>query len=373
MTWPGPILAIRLERVESHLLFGTSMKKGEPSSGEFRADDHYVPCLYLKRWVGSDGRICTYRLLVSHANVPEWRPRTIKGLAYHRHLYTRVLAAGETDEIETWLDREFESPAEAVICKVVSDGRMDRDDWSCLARFLAAQDVRTPARLMEMFRRWEKGFPDLLQSTLEESVRDFTEAKRSGTTPAVRHNADTGYFPARVTKEIQPGAKTGLIKVESVIGRGLYLFALRRLLSETSRVLEQHRWTILRPPAGMKWMTSDDPVVKLNYYGDRYDFKGGWGSKGTELLLPLSPDHLLYTRIGERPPERGSRLPAAKAVEMQRMIVEHAHRFVFAAQPEPEVSIIRPRKVDAALLQSEADQWSRWHDEQGNAERALLK
>ena len=350
------------------------MPKSEPSSvKEFRADNHYVPGLYLKRWAGSDGRVCTYRLLVSHANVPEWRPKTIKGLAYHRHLYTRVLAAGETDEIERWLDQEFESPAEAAISKVVSDARMQHGDWSCLARFLAAQDVRTPARLMEMFKRWEKDVPALLQSSLEGAVRELAEAKRNGTTPVVRHNADAGYFPARVTKEIQPGAQTGVLKVESVVGRGLYLFALRRLLTETARVLEQHRWTILRPPAGTEWMTSDDPVIKLNYYGDSYDFKGGWGSKGTELLLPLSPDHLLYTKIGERPPERGSRLPAAKATEMQRMIVEHAHRLVFSAHPEPNVSTIRPRRVDAGLLQSEADQWSRWHDEQGNAERALLK
>jgi hypothetical protein len=351
------------------------MHKDQPSSGkEFRARNHYVPGLYLKRWGNNGERVCTYRLLVAHENAAQWQTRTIKGLAYHRHLYTRVLAAGETDEIERWLDEKFESPAEAAISKVVSDARMHRDDWSCLARFLAAQDVRTPARLMEMFKRWEKDVPALLQSTLEESVLELTEARRNGTTPAVTAcTADAEYFPARVTKEIQPGAGTGVLKVETVLGRGLYLFALRRLLSETSRVLEQHRWTILRPPAGMKWMTSDDPVIKLNYYGDRYDFKGGWGSKGTELLLPLSPDHLLYTKIGERPPERGSRLPTAKADEMQRMFVEHAHRFVFAMHPVPSVSVIRPRKVDADLLQNEADQWSRWHDEQVNAERILLK
>ncbi|HEU4601380.1 MAG TPA: hypothetical protein VFS24_05405, partial [Steroidobacteraceae bacterium] len=89
-------------------------------------------------------------------------------------------------------------------------------------------------------------FPGLLQSTLEESVRELAEAKRSGTMPVVKSHAHAEYFPARVTKEIQPGAETGVLKVETVLGRGLYLFALRRLLSETSQALQQHRWTILR-------------------------------------------------------------------------------------------------------------------------------
>jgi hypothetical protein len=41
--------------------------------------------------------------------------------------------------------------------------------------------------------------------------------------------------------------------------------------------------------------------IPLNYYArGRYDFKGGWGNKGTEILLPLSPHHLLYTRVGHR-------------------------------------------------------------------------
>ena len=341
---------------------------------EFRADNHYVPVLYLKRWARNNGTVCTYRLLVSHANVPEWRNRSLKGLAYYRHLYTRVLAAGETDEIERWLDEEFERPAEYAISKVVSGARMNRDDWLHLARFLAAQDVRTPARLMEMFRRWEKMFPDLLQSTLESSIRELTEAKRSGTKLIVKNIPHADYFPSRVTKEIEPGEENGVIKVETVLGRGLYLFALRRLLSKTLKALEQHRCTILRPPAGMKWLTSDDPVIKVNHYGQHYNFKGGWGTKGTELLMPLSPDHLLYTRIGERRvPERNSRLTPTQGDQIQRMIVEHAHRLVFSMQQEPRISTVRPRKVDAALLQNETEQWARWHDEQTAAERALLR
>ena len=104
-----------------------------------------------------------YRLLVSHENVPLWRAQSCAGLANHQHLYTRHLAAGEADVIENWLARDFEDPAEPVIEKVISGARMYPPDWQCLARFVAAQDVRTPARMMEMIKRWQKSLPDLVQ------------------------------------------------------------------------------------------------------------------------------------------------------------------------------------------------------------------
>lgn len=341
---------------------------------EFRANNHYVPGFYLKRWAGGDGRLWTYRLLVPHENVPIWKARTTKGLAYHKHLYTRVIAAGETDEIEKWFDKEFEGPAETAIHKAVTDARMYPEDWNRLARFVAAQDARTPARLMEMLRRWDGNLPTLIQSTLEKSIQKIADAKRNGTVLVSENNVEAEYFPVRVTTEMQPNAETGLVKVETVAGRGLYIFALRRLLTVTLQALEQHRWTILRPPVGMAWATSDDPVIKLNNYdGKNYDFKGGWGSIGTQILLPLGPDHLLYTKIGEKPPKRGSRVSATVGNQMRRMIVEHAHRFVFATDQDPNLPIVRPRIVNADLFKSDVDQWARWHDEQVTAERALFK
>jgi len=108
--------------------------------------------------------VWTYRLLVSHENVPLWRAQSYASLANHQHLYTRHLAAGAADEIENWLARDFEDPAEQAIEKVICGARMYPEDWQCLARFVAAQDVRTPARMMQLVTRWQKTLPDLVQS-----------------------------------------------------------------------------------------------------------------------------------------------------------------------------------------------------------------
>jgi hypothetical protein len=128
------------------------------------------------------------------------------------------------------------------------------------------------------------------------------------------------------------------------------------------------------PPDDMTWFTTDDPVIRLNYYQrGKYDFKGGWGSPGTEIFLPLDPRHLLYTKVGERPPRRGSVVPRAVALMIRRFIAEHAHRFLLSESSEPEVTRLRPRIVDASLLSRESAQWRSWHEEQAQAEQELIR
>lgn len=339
----------------------------------FHRDNHYVSRGYLKRWASSHERVWTYRILVSHSKVPIWKESSIRGVAYHSHLYTRIGAGGETDEIEKWLAREFETPAEEAIRKVTSNVRLTRDDWKCLVRFIAAQDVRTPMRLAENIKRWHATVPDLIEDTLKKSVRKLELAKESGQPipqPKVR---DSDYIPFRVTTEIEPGQEIGKLKGETIAGRGLWLFSIRHLLTNTVNVLHEHKWTILSPPKDMSWFTSDDPVVRLNFHDpDNYDFGGGWGNSGTEIFLPLSPRHLLYTQVGERPPRRGETMPRAQAEMIRRFLAEHAHRMIFSAEPDAEVPRLSPRTVNADLLQDEKEQWRRWHEEQTAAERELM-
>jgi hypothetical protein len=102
-----------------------------------REDNHYVSCGYLKRWASSAGGIWTYRILVSHPQVPLWKECFPKEVAYHRHLYTRVVAGQATDEIERWLDSEFETPAEEALGKqpLTHDSRRTTgSDWSTSSR-----------------------------------------------------------------------------------------------------------------------------------------------------------------------------------------------------------------------------------------------
>lgn len=212
-----------------------------------------------------------------------------------------------------------------------------------------------------------------MDNTLRKSVRKIEQAYESGEILQPVPRGENESIPLRVTPEIVPGQEFGNLKVEVVVGRGLWLFHMRHLLTERAAILFQHKWTILSPPDGRYWITSDDPVIRLNYYRPgKYDFKGGWGKPGSEILLPLSPRHLLYTQIGQRPPQRGEVMPRDQAEMIRHFIAEHAHRLIFAAEPDPEVLRLRPRLVNADMVQDESNQWHRWNEEQTQVERALM-
>jgi hypothetical protein len=339
---------------------------------QFKRNNHYVPCVYLKRWESSPNRVWTYPLIVHDERVPLWRERSIKGIAYHSHLYTKIAAGRETDEVEKWLAKEFEDPAELALQKATSDDRLTPEDWKNLVRFLAAQDVRTPARLAESLKRWNAELPNFLEETLRDSVQEFVTAKTQGKPLLYSELSSNESFPVRVTTERNED-ETGTIRVETFAGRGLWLFQIRRLLTHTAKVLLQHRWTILSPPSGIRWFTSDDPVIRLNAYSPgKYDFGGGWGRPGTEILLPLGPHHLLYTQVGRTPPPRGTILPLAQAELIRQFIAEHSHRMIFSTVCDLTIPQLRPRIADKRIIENEKRQWSKWNEEQVAAERKLL-
>jgi hypothetical protein len=341
---------------------------------QFSRDNHYVPQSYLKRWRSEDGRVWTYRVLVSNFNVPKWKAYSTKGIAYHSHLYTRIDAGGQTDEIEQWMDREYEGPSEPIIKKVIAESRMTPSDWKGLIKFLAVQDVRTPARLLESLKMQKKTMSDLIQNTLEKSVHELERTKKEGRDLRSKHMPHSELIPIRVSTIRDSKYKKAILKVQSVTGRGHWLFGIKHLLSKNKSIdaLLGHKWTILKSPKSISWCTSDNPVIKLNYYKkDKYDFKGRWGSNGTEIMFPISPDHLLYTKIGERPPARGTVVSEGIAKMFQKIIVEHAHRFIYSAEKDPMVELIRPRMESKSIFDDEAKQWKRWHEMNVRAERDL--
>jgi len=334
--------------------------------------NHYVPQSYLRRWANRDSMLWASRLLVPDARMPLWKQATTRGLAKHQNLYTRIIAGKTSDEIERWLNEEFETPAQASIDKVVSNSRLISEDWQKIIRFVAAQDVRTPARLIESIKRWDSTLQTLIDEVLEDAVKEFTQAKRLGVVVNTTSHPHSSYFPIKVSKELNPDEQCGTLKVETVAGRGLWLFSLRHLLTATLRVLLTHKWTILLCPKDLSFITSDDPVVKLNYHApESYDFKGGWGSKGTEIFMPLSPRHLLYARVGHNPPPRNTVLSYEMAQQFQRLIAEHAHRFVFSDRPDEHLPEIRRRHVNLEAYLSERKMWEEWHDMQVKAEQDL--
>ncbi|MDD4673977.1 MAG: DUF4238 domain-containing protein [Bacteroidales bacterium] len=241
--------------------------------------------------------MCLYRTLVSHDTVPVWKKCSVAAIAYHKHLYTRMVSGEESDEFERWLDSEYETPANRALEKVVSNQRLTVNDWQVLIKFLAAQDVRTPARLYEHLKRSRESLQEALENTLQVLKEKLEcDEKIDGANLKVT-NQTASLLPLRVTTESSSGEKEVTIKAETYIGRGTWLFSIRHLLENTFKVLLNHKWTIVKPAKGFKWFTSDNPVVKLNFTNSQnYDLKGGWGNPKGNIFSQSVPNMQCLSR-----------------------------------------------------------------------------
>ena len=147
---------------------------------QLKRDNHFVPQLYLKQWSEDSTQIFSYRTIVSHERVPEWKLRSIRGVAFHRDLYTTIENGLEIDQFEQWIEAEFETPAQEALDKVLNERNLTTLDWERLALFLAAQDVRTPTNYLESMKRWRQQIPEILNGTLKELVNKLEKAHQEG-------------------------------------------------------------------------------------------------------------------------------------------------------------------------------------------------
>jgi hypothetical protein len=327
-----------------------------------RAENHFVARGYLKRWVNDERLVWTYRLLVEHPRVDEWRAYSTKAIARHRHLYTQMVGGRESDEVERRFNAEIESPAENALKRVTTGRHLRRHEWDDLYRCVAAQQVRTPAYLERNYPQWLRFVRESADETKQAMQAAIDE--RGELPPPGVIGPDPLHMKITWPSQLEEG-ETGHIHVEVPVGRAFWLWVIDLALGDVWKALRAHQWLILRPPRGFAWCTTDDPVILLPAGPGQGD--AGWGLPGTEIVFPLGPSHLLYTRVGG-----GGRFTVNVSTEqaqwLQRVIVDHAYRAVFAATPDPSVREMRQRVVSRQRCQAERELWQRWHAEQSAME-----
>lgn len=336
-------------------------------------NNHYVPQLYLRNWSKTPDKVWRYRLLVSHTNVPLWDNASIVSTGSFNDLYTYSDGESESDEFEQWFNTEVEIPANKVITKVVNNALLSRNDFNVLSKYVAAQYVRTPARLNKQLKFYKNKLPASIDAALNRAIKKLEMKIEKGETIQVNNENDAARFiPARVTIQRNTDNDDGLIKYETLLGRGVWLYEIRHVVENTSRVLQNHHWQIIKVAPGAKWCTSDDPVICLNYSGlDNYDFGGGWNRPNSEIILPLSPQHILYTKVGSSSDDDILQENPFYTFLFQKLIIEHAHRNIYSYSAFDSISACRQRVVDYDTFNYEKDTWTKWYAEQTSAEQAL--
>lgn len=335
-------------------------------------DNHYLSQSYLKQWESSLGKVWCYRTLVSHESVPPWKETHIEGTAFFTHFYSRLNKGLISDEMEDWFNSEYESPASMILAKVLTNDSLKPDDWDILVKYLALHDLRTPASLFEYLERAPKSTMDVMQNVIDNFPKDVESFKKSGI-ESMPTEENKYNFPFKVTPEIIEGKETFSLKIETDIGRASWLSKIKHQMSNTSAILHKHKWAILHAAFGQSWFTSDKPVMRLNYHIGKYDFEGGWNSNGTDIIFPLSPEHLLYTKIGAKPLKRGTRLSPTQTNSINKLIVENSFRNVYSKEKVSEIGQFKPRSINPEQFNYEKEFWQKWHLEQGKSENYFFE
>ena len=112
--------------------------------------------------------------------------------------------------------------------------------------------------------------------------------------------------------------------------------------------------------------------MKLNPPGVGTRFSGGWNNPGTIIVMPLSPDCMLYTQAGVRRPMQYECLTVEQARSLNRLTAQHASRTIYAQHPPAHIESFRSREVNAFRYEQEKEALRTFHDAQITAEWEML-
>jgi hypothetical protein len=118
-------------------------------------------------------------------------------------------------------------------------------------------------------------------------------------------------------------------------------------------------WQILRAHPSMEWITSDHPLLRLGYAANgpqNHSFEAGWLQPKADIILPLSPRHLLHAQVGQRHPFPVD-LSREKTFELLEILAQNARMSIFARSEVSRVRWFRPRQVDLEVWESERALW----------------
>ena len=331
---------------------------------QFHKRNHYLPQMYLKAWSNNNKKIWQKRLLVSNENMPEWQKVSINNTAYQTDLYSNTFLG---DGIERMFDSLYEEPAKHPIDKLINDSKLTMQDWEKIIYFIAAQSLRTPARYFKTSEQMKQILPKIMEDTLkklQEELKKYDETGVFSSTP--KCNAETKILPIRISTEECEEKDKVYLKTEMTISRACWLYEIDYVMKNTAKVLLNSKWSVIKPADGYEWITSDDPVICLNYYSENeYDFGGGWGNVGSEIIFPISPKHLIYTQVGKRNENRWQ-ADYKQSQLFNKLIAEHAFRRIYASDVNLEKMSYRNRIVDVQQYKEEEALFQKWgelHDE----------
>lgn len=338
-------------------------------------NNHYVPQFYLKCWSGNGNTVLTYRLLVPNLGEKVWKQMPIRHLASWFDLYTQHNDANDADAIEKELGN-WEMKAAGAFRKVREGTELSDDDMHFLVDFLFLQLFRTPSALEYMNEKLK----EIYGPTLAECVREAEQKLRESTSmpedlklESTRIGFQRPYPSIPIQMELDE--ENCCINSCLALGRQSALSVLGYLLTDSPvrEFMHSCHWQIFTIPAERGLPTSDKPVVVVHSSQQgRHSSGMRLDEPGTIIFLPLTPHHLLLTRVGCNEKEIEELCFDEKTEAfVHNAIINNAspYGYIFSQEIICGIESIRPRKVDRDLCSSIRSERASWDEVQSRAER----
>lgn len=190
--------------------------------------------------------------------------------------------------------------------------------------------------------------------------------------PPISVNGQDELMPLKYSIERTKDA--AFLKIETSVGRSLWLSHIKRMATKNITILLNHKWHIMKVAPRFEWPTSDDPVIRLSYQNERqYTFDGGIRQKNAEILFPLSPTRLLYTRVGSNQSMDRFNSDAWFSKLVFRLILEHSFLYVYSKRQLKGISQQCPRVVDEVEYRRIEAMLKNWHLDNTKGEQEFFK
>lgn len=299
--------------------------------------------------------------------MPSFQNKSLSSIAYYDDLYTDFINGRQNDDVERWIEKEYESPAKPVFDKIYRGTKLSKSDYLVLKKFAMMQFVRTPTFFKRNIDRWQNEMKDIMENIqIPRSIEEDFENSNTKLDGAE-------HLTLKVNTVSSDELSRKRLVMEASIGRGFWLFSIKQIMLNTMSKIPDHKWTIMQAPPNFCWPLSDNPVCALNYHNaDEYDFGGGWNFEGSEIFMPITPEHLLYTQIGRK---NGSYINVSRkmALDIRRLLIENADEFLILTHDDSEILNIRKRIVDPQMYQISKELWQNWSETQKNIDNDYSK
>lgn len=317
-----------------------------------KTKNHYIPQFYLRNWTNQDKKLFRYDLITNSEKYPLWTLRSPAVIATIDDLYAREENGIKVVDTENSFADICESPISPIITKMINHGYPSEDELVKIEKFILLQRIRTVPGI----ERINKIMPEIIDngfSELSNAFKDYDKAKNYMFSSDGQDDIWGKRIPLKFTMPDDPNSPEPMLKVETIIGKSYWLYALDLFLSNDRYAMSAfkgYKWSICIVHPDVLIPTSDDPVVvAIRTETTEYELveRTDIFPINSRVYLPLNPSVVLVGSQNNSLP-RYFNATKTQSLKIKQLIVNNAYRYIYSNFEDSTITNFRKRIVDKA-------------------------